>query len=91
MSFFMYKIINSVFGLLELAILIECIASWIPQLRYNSFMEAISKITTPILEPFRQLQDRFLGNMPVDFSPILALVAIRIMQSLLFTILEMIF
>ncbi len=81
------KVINSVFGLLELAILVECIASWVPQLRYNSFMEMIYKITTPILEPFRQLQDRFFGNSPIDFSPIIALFALDIIRNFIFRIL----
>ena len=87
MSYLIIKVINSAFALLQLAILLECIASWVPQLRYNSFMEAIYKITTPVLEPFRQLQNRFLGNSPIDFSPIIALAVLEVIKDFIFKIL----
>ena len=65
--------VNGIFRIIELAIFVECIASWIPQLRYNQLMDIVHSITNPILEPCRRLQNRFLGDMPIDFSPILAL------------------
>ena len=79
--------ISIIFRIIELAILAECIASWIPQLRYNQFMDIVRSITSPILEPCRMLQDRFLGNSPIDFSPILALVILDIIRGLLINIL----
>ncbi|MDU4476145.1 YggT family protein [Clostridium sp.] len=76
MASIIIRLMNTVFGIIELAILIECIASWIPQLRYNKFMDIVYAITNPILTPFRSLQDRFFPDSPIDFSPIIALFVI---------------
>lgn len=83
----LYGIIDGVFRILEIAILIECISSWIPQMRYNKFIEIIHSVTEPILEPCRRLQYRFFSNMPVDFSPIIALLAMDVIRGLLVALL----
>ena len=89
MIFLIAKIIDGVFGLLELAIIIECISSWIPQMRYSSFMEIIYIITSPILEPFRALQDRLIQGLPVDFSPVIAIVVIGFVRNVLIRLVYM--
>lgn len=83
------RLINTVFGIIELAILIECIASWIPQLRYNKFMEIVYAITNPILMPFRTLQDRLFPDSPIDFSPIIALFVLDFIRQVIERILYM--
>ena len=83
----LYGIIDGVFRILEIAILIECISSWIPQMRYNKFIEIIHMIIEPVLEPFRRLQYRFLSNMPIDFSPIIALLAMDFIRMILVAVL----
>ena len=90
MVYLIPKIIDGVFGLLELAILIECISSWIPQMRYSSFMEMIYKITDPIMQPFRMLQDRLIPGLPIDFSPVIAIMAIGFIRNTLVRIMYMI-
>ncbi len=60
-----------------------CILSWFlpPQ---NRFMQLLSKIIDPLLEPFRRLlRKRFGWNMPIDFSPILLGFAIQLVMYLL--------
>ena len=83
----LYNLIDGVFRILEIAILIECISSWIPQMRYNKFMDVIHSFTEPILEPCRRLQYRFFSNMPVDFSPIIALLAMDLIRGFLIALL----
>ena len=77
------RILNTLFNLLELAILVECIASWIPQIQGNKFISIIHNFTYPLLEPFRKLQDRFSSGLPMDFSPIIALFVIDLLKRLL--------
>lgn len=77
------RILNTLFNLLELAILVECIASWIPQIQGNKFISIIHNFTYPLLEPFRKLQDRFSSGLPIDFSPIIALFVIDLLKRLL--------
>lgn len=82
-----FEAVNGIFRIIELAIIVECIASWIPQLRYNQFMDIVHSITNPILEPCRKLQDRFLGSMPIDFSPILAFAILDVIRGFILRLL----
>ena len=77
------RVLNTLFNLLELAILIECVASWIPQIQGNKYISILHNFTYPLLEPFRKLQDRFISGLPMDFSPIIALFVIDLLKNLL--------
>lgn len=79
--------ISGIFRIIELAILVECISSWIPQMRYNQFMDIVRSIAYPILEPCRRLQDKFVSDSPIDFSPILALFLLDIIRGVLISLL----
>jgi len=76
-------VFNTLFGLLELAILLECIASWIPEIQGNKFISLIHNFTYPLLDPFRRLQGKFSPGLPMDFSPIIALFVIDLLKRLL--------
>ena len=80
MIYSLAMVLNTLFNLLELAIFIECIASWIPQIQGNKFISIIHNFTYPLLEPFRKLQDRFSPGLPMDFSPIIALFVIDLLK-----------
>lgn len=83
------RLINSLFSIIQLFILIECIASWIPQLRDNKFMNVVYTITNPILTPFRTLQNRIFQGSPIDFSPIIALFAFDFLKQIIIRIVSM--
>lgn len=80
------RIISSLINIVELLIFIECILSWVVR-DSNEVMSAIRSITSPILEPFRKLQYRFLGNTPIDISPIFALIALELVRKLVYILL----
>lgn len=84
MIYSIVMVLSKLFNLLELAILLECVASWIPQIQGNKFISIIHNFTYPILEPFRKLQNRFSPGLPMDFSPIIALFVINLFKRLLF-------
>lgn len=75
--------ISNVLYIVEICVLIDVVLSWIP-INENAFTDLIHKISAPFLEPGRKIQDRLIPNTPVDLSPILALVIIRIIRSILF-------
>ncbi|OOM80169.1 YggT family protein [Clostridium sp. BL-8] len=83
MIYSVYMVLNLLFNLLELAIFIECIASWIPQIQGNRFVNLIHNFIYPILDPFRRLQDRFIPGLPVDFSPIFAFLVLNLLRGLI--------
>jgi len=77
-------VLNMLFGLLEIAILIECISSWVPQLQENKVIRVVHDFIYPILEPLKRLQDKVIPGLPMDFSPIIALVIINILRRIVF-------
>lgn len=49
-------------------------------------MRFLNSITSPLLEPFRELQYKFLGDLPVDLSPVFAIIVIQVVERLLYII-----
>jgi YggT family protein len=80
-------IIITLFNLLELAILLEVILSWLPQTGNNKFVNTIHNFIYPMMEPLKGLQDRLIPGLPIDLSPILALFILDILKRLLLGIL----
>jgi len=71
------------FKLLELAIFIEIIASWLPQIQGNKIISIIHNFIYPLLEPIRRLQDKFIPGLPMDFSPIILLLLLDLFKRIL--------
>jgi len=69
------------------AIIIEVILSWVYSNRTNQYIELLHKVTNPLLQPGRKIQDRFFNNMMIDFSPMIALFILMILKQIVFSIL----
>ena len=80
-------IINSflylLFTLLDISILLEVILSYVPNIRESSFYRILVSFNNPILEPFRIIQERLLGNMMIDFAPLLAIIVLNFISGIL--------
>lgn len=77
---YLYKLFDMIFNVLEFAILIEVVLSWVYAGRSNQYIEVLHKVTNPLLEPGRKIQDKYFSNMMVDFSPIIALFILMILR-----------
>jgi len=81
------SLINIIFNVLYYAIFIEVILSWVYANRTNQYIELLHKVTNPLLQPGRKIQNRYFNNMMVDFSPIIAIFIIMILKNIVFSIL----
>ena len=83
MIYSVYIVIDMFLNILELAIFIECIVSWIPQIQGNKFIDLLHSFVNPVLEPIRKLQYRLSSGLPLDVSPIFALIIINFLQRII--------
>lgn len=72
------------FGFLQIAILVRVIASWIPVNPYSPWLRWAFVVSEPILRPLRGLIPT-IGM--IDITPIVAWFGLRILQSLLMSLL----
>lgn len=84
MQILLYNAINTFFRLLEWLIFIRIILSWLPIGR-NPVTQILYSLTEPVLGPVRAMVDKspLGGGMAIDFSPIIALFLLSLIQRLL--------
>jgi YggT family protein len=63
---------------------VRIISSWIPELRYSKPMQFIAFYTDPYLDLFRKIIPPLGG---IDFSPILAFIALSFLEKILLSFL----
>lgn len=64
---------NTIFNILYFLLIVRIILSWFAANPYNEIVQLLYRITDPILAPFRRLP---LQMGPIDFSPIVAFLAL---------------
>ena len=87
----MVRLLDMIFNVLELSIFIEVVLSWVYARRTNQYIELLHKITGPLLQPGRKIQERYFPNTMVDFSPIIALFILMVVRRIVFSILGIIY
>lgn len=74
-------IIYRLLELFELILIVRCVLSFFMQGGYNSFYAFLCRITEPVLAPIRNVLNRTpLGNMMLDFSPVVAVLLIGVVE-----------
>lgn len=77
----MVEVIRTAFRVLYFLVIARVILSWIPMGSRNAISDFIYEITEPILAPIRRLIPS--GALPLDFSPIIALLLINFLESII--------
>ncbi|MCM8711014.1 YggT family protein [Clostridium sp. SYSU_GA19001] len=72
--------LNMLFNIIEYAIFIDVILSWVYRGRGNSLIDILHIFTEPFMAPARRLQERFVPGGMLDFSPILAYFILNILR-----------
>lgn len=80
--------LDSLFRIIELVIVANAILSWFPMMMQNpTFMKIaamIDSLAQPILKPIRKLMSKTsFGGMPIDISPIIAILLLGVLQNAL--------
>ncbi len=84
MSFYIIDIVNTAFTVLIWLIIGRCILSFVSHNPYQPIIKFVYDITEPIMSPFRRLLPSAGG---IDFSPILAILALSLVQNLVIRLL----
>lgn len=82
------SLIHLVVNVLIILIVIQAILSWVPRLRwrFREVSRVLEKITEPLMSPFRRLiPPSKTGGL--DFSPILAIIALQLVERILIAVL----
>lgn len=85
----MYKLIpyvRTAFEVYNWLIIIRVFLSWIPHDPGKPVFRFIYDITEPVLTPFRRLLG---GRMMLDFSPIIAIIVLQLLETLVVELLRM--
>lgn len=82
---FIQVTVEAALTVLELAVFIRCLMSFLAPDSDSFFSRLVFTITEPFLAPIRALFDKIpaMANMPLDFSPIVLVVVISIVFELL--------
>ena len=72
--------LNAIVWVLLLAVLIRVVISWVAPASRHPAVRLVSGLSEPVMAPFRRLLPSFAG---LDLSPILTLMALRLVQQLL--------
>jgi YggT family protein len=83
------KALNLLFNFLECAIFLEVILSWVAAGKNNKLTDLLHVFTEPFMGPARKIQQRFIPNLAIDFSPIFALLIIDVLRRIIFMIVYM--
>ena len=87
----MYTLFGLMFNVLEYAIIADAILSWFYKGNSNQYIELLHKVTEPLLQPGRKIQEKYFNNTMVDASPIIALVILMVLRRIVFAILGIIY
>jgi YggT family protein len=71
--------------LLNLLILVRCILSWMPAFYGKPVVRLIYRLTEPLLAPIRNIMQKspLGGGMPVDFSPVIAMILLDVVYEVI--------
>jgi YggT family protein len=88
-----YLVVNTVFTVYYWLIIARIILSWIPQLASNPSLRPVSVFVFEITEPYLALFRRLIpkpvaGGIGFDFSPLIAIITLVVLQNFVLLILR---
>lgn len=89
MNILIYESFQMLIRIIEFVILIRVILSWVPLGRDNPIVKIVYALSEPLLHPIRELLKKspLGGGMMLDFSPIILVLLLQVIQNILFSVL----
>lgn len=89
MGLIIYRTLGIVFSIIEITIILRAVLSWLPVPRDSKLVYLLYQITEPILAPIRSIVQKssFFGSIMIDISPIIAFLLIRIIRTIVLSLL----
>jgi len=81
----LYRLIDFVFWVLDLAVLLRVLFSWINPDPYNTLVRWVYQLTEPILAPLRRVIPPLGG---LDITPMVALLILQLVHRLILSVLS---
>ncbi len=78
----LFRIADFLLTVIALAVLVRALLSWFYPVGKDPWTRLLVDITDPLLAPVRALLSRILP-IPIDFSPFVVLILIRMLQGML--------
>jgi len=75
-------LISFVIRLYSFIIIIRAVISWVQPNPYNPIVQLLYKLTEPVLSPIRKSLSKYMGNVGIDFSPIVAFLLLNVLMRL---------
>ena len=81
------RLVSTLFNFYSTLVLVYCILTWIP-MREGSLLQDIGAVLDRIVGPYLNFFRRFIPPMGgIDFSPVIAIIALNLIERLLFRVL----
>lgn len=85
------SLISVLFQVYNVILLVRVVMSWVRLPSHHPLMQSLGPLvyglTEPLLRPIRTWLRPYQGNVPLDFSPLLLMVGLSVLESLLLRIL----
>ena len=78
----LYQVANFLLTVISLAVLVRALLSWFYPVGKDPWTRLLVDVTEPLLAPVRALLSRIMP-IPIDFSPFVVLILIRLLQGML--------
>ena len=82
-------IIHQLIGLMSfvvriytIIIIIRAVVSWVQPNPYSPIVQMLYRLTEPVLVRIRKALDTKMGNMGIDYSPIVAIVLLNVLVAI---------
>jgi YggT family protein len=79
-----FQFISTIISIYMIILLVRIVMSWFGGMQYGRVMDFLSRITDPYLNAFRGM--RFLRIGQVDFSPVVAIIALSVLSNIFLTL-----